>query len=105
MSILAQLKAWRLRWKIDPPEDEILNRSVAVAFSSGSGQMVLDYLIETYYRPLQFVGPSDGGRALERNGQQLLIVDLLERYDKGMHPAAFEPERSSDDGKEWDVRL
>lgn len=110
MSLLAQLKSWRARWRIDPPEDaeekeRLLNRSFAVALNSPSGKDVQDYLIETYYRPLEFIGPSDGGRSLERNGSMLVVVDILERIDRGMHPSAFELERGSQDEKEVDVRM
>ena len=104
-AILNQLKSWRARWRIDPPEDDLLNRAFAVTFSRGDGVAVLDYLIEKYFQPLEFIGASDLGRLGERNGQMLLMVDIMKRFDKGMHPSAFEPERGSDDGKEVDVRM
>lgn len=110
MSILAQLKAWRSRWRMESSDDaeereRLLNRSFAIALNSPSGKDVQDYLIETYYRPLKFIGPTDGGRSLERNGEMNVVVDILERIDRGLHPSAFEPEHSSDDEKEVDVRL
>jgi hypothetical protein len=107
VSILTHLKAWRARWH--PPEaedtDAAINKEFAIAFSTPAGKAVVDYLIETYYRPI------DGGvTALtaidlaERNGQQKMLVDILSRYDRGAHPMAFEPEHSSEDGSEVDVR-
>ena len=108
MSILEQLKGWRARWRVEPPDVEeghrILCRAFAVTFSSQNGKVCFDYLIENYFKPLEFVGTVDLGKLAERNGQQLLMIDVMQKVDEGNHPAAFEPERSIDDGKEMDVR-
>lgn len=103
-SVLKQLRAWRSRWRGDPPDEDTLNRAVAVTFATPSGKATLDYLINTYYKPLSFLGGMDDLKLAERNGQQLLIVDLLLRIDKATHPLAFEPD-GKDDGRPVDVRM
>lgn len=101
-----QLEAWRARWHPAATEesDELLNRAFAGTFGNQDGKAVIDYLIGEYYKPIQFAGATDAGKLAERNGQQQLLIDILTRYDTGMHPMAFEPERSSDDDKPMDVR-
>lgn len=103
-AIVKQLRGWRARWLVDTPEEEILNREFAVAFSSRPGTVVLDYLIGKYFKPLEFVGAADPYRLAERNGQQLLMVDIMQRYDQGMHPLKYEPD-GKEDGKAVDVRM
>ena len=108
MSVLNQLKSYRTRWQpreLDEYTEEIINRNFAATFNDPAGKAVLDYLIERYYKPLETGStPLTAIELGERNGQQKLVVDILLRYDTGMHPMAFEPEHSSDDGKEVDVR-
>ncbi len=103
---IKQLEAWRSRWHPQTTEEseELLNRAFAGAFGNQDGKAVIDYLIGEYYKPIQFAGATDAGKLAERNGQQQLLIDILTRYDMGMHPMAFEPERSSDDEKPMDVR-
>ncbi len=105
-SILNQIKQWRSRWKPQTEEsaDDELNRAVASCLSGVHGERVRDHLIETYMTALEFIGPYDALALAERNGQQKLVVNLLKRYDIGMHPMMYQSASSSDDGKEMDVR-
>lgn len=103
--ILSQIKAWRLRWDAKPREnDDDLNRGFAETFSDVRGKQVLDYLMETYFKPVEFIGAADPGKLAERNGQQLMMVDILTRVDMGMHPMLYQEAPSSEDEKEMDVR-
>lgn len=105
--LLDQIKAWRQRWKpvvAEEDRDAVLNRSFSVAFSSRSGKEVLDYLIETYFKPLEFIGEPSSISLGERNGQQKMLVDILSRVDAGTHPMAFQESPSSEDEKLMDVR-
>jgi hypothetical protein len=99
MSILQQLKAWRGRWNPKSREngDDDLNR----AFASVPTQ-VLDYLMETYFKPLEFIGQPSTIKLAERNGQQVMLVDILTRVDIGRHPMMYK--ESSEDEKPMDVR-
>lgn len=106
MSILNQLKAWRARFEPAPQDDyeDVLNRTFAGVFGDAEGKRALDYLIATYYQPIQFVGAGDGIKLGERNGQQLMMVDILTRVDMGMHPMLYREAPSSEDDKPLDVR-
>lgn len=99
-ALLAQLKLWRNRWDPKPREnDDDLNR----AFTSINTQ-ALDYLIETYLKPVEFIGAPNQIILAERNGAQKVVVDILSRVDIGMHPMLYKPEVSSKDDEPVDVR-
>ena len=97
-AILNQLNAWRNRWRPKPTEESIDNtdKYFAEAFTSVQGKEVIDYLISNYYKPIEFVGASDPGRLAERNGQQILMVDILTRIDRGLHPMAHQDSPSTE---------
>ena len=101
-----QLKVWRERWKPTIAEvdcEEVLARSFAVAFTTQSGKDVLDYLIENYFKPVEFIGMPSQIPLAERNGQMKLMVDILTRVDIGMHPMARQESPSTE--KPMDVRI
>jgi hypothetical protein len=102
-AILNQLNAWRLRWKPKDPESaEILNRYFAQALSSVQGKEVINYLIETYYKPIEFIGTPSAIKLAERNGQQIMMVDILTRIDTGLHPMLYQESPSTE--KPFDAR-
>lgn len=105
--LLNQLRNWRQRWRPQETEEgteKLIDKMFANTFHHADGKGVLDYLIETYYQPVEFVGPGDTIRLAERNGQQKLVVDMLVRFDRGMHPAAFEKPEDREQEKPWDGR-
>jgi len=106
--LLNQLKAWRLRWRPLPEDedhDQLINRYCAETFNDQAGKAFLDYLIETYYKPLQSGStPLTTTDLAENNGKQLVVVDILVRFDMGMHPMAFIPAELREEEKPMDVR-
>lgn len=102
-SILNQLKAWRDRFdpKADQKEDasDALNKAFARI-----PREALDYLIGTYFKPVEFIGPPSTIALAERNGQMAMMVDILQKVDMGQHPMLYKDSPSSDDDKPMDVR-
>lgn len=106
-SLLNQIKKWRARFEPKAGEDggeNELNKAFAGSFSGIQGHQVLDYLIENYFKPVEFIGAHDHGKLSERNGQQLMMVDILSRIDIGQHPSLYQPTESEIE-REMDVRL
>jgi len=103
--IVRQIKAWVARYRAPDTDENFdqLNKCFAVTYSTPQGKEVLDYLIGKYYKPIDFVGASDAGRLAERNGQQVMMVDILTRIDMGIHPAAHQESPSTE--QPFDARV
>jgi hypothetical protein len=103
--LIRQLNAWRNRYR--PPEaeqtEEALNRSFAFALTSPQGREVVDYLITTYYRPIEFIGVPSTIVLAERNGAQKVVIDILKRIDMAQHPMAYAESPSTE--QPFDARL
>ena len=96
--IVRQLNAWRSRWKPKETEENLdqLNLYFAQALSSVQGKEVIDYLIMTYYKPIEMVGQLSEIPIIERNGQMKMLVDILTRIDTGLHPMAHRESPSTE---------
>lgn len=103
-AFVEQLEAWRARWEPSSPDTDALNRAFAAIFASIDGKHVINYLLETYYNPIEFVGPTDWGILAARNGQQKLIIDILTRIGIGTHPHLYQEPESTENPLAADVR-
>ena len=68
-------------------EKELLN-AFEVTFSSVHGQLVIDYLIGTYYAAT--CNDYDGIKLAGHNGMRFVVQDILDKIDMAKNPSRYE---------------